>query len=507
MGNMRFVQSTQPHFSDETASLLRSRLKAAALVLCILLALALAASVLAHDAPLVGVRILILLAVAGAFAALRSDKPFSLVQLRWFEMAVFGAVVGQLTLMMWTRMESFAEAGDFASVAAARHVYLAGWALLVLTYAVLMPNTWQRAAVILIPTGILPMLLVAWMRIRNPAIDAALDADRMGMLFPAPLVAAFIAVFGSYTIHRARHEAFNARQLGQYVLKGQLGVGGMGEVHRAEHQLLKRPCAVKLIKPEKATNEATLASFEREVQATARLTHWNTVEVYDYGRTDDGTFYYVMEYLPGMSLEELVRCYGPIPPERAVHFLQQACAALCEAHSKGLIHRDIKPANLFAAERGGVYDVTKLLDFGLVREQVAGSGPRNLGPKRFSGSPQYMCPEQATAYDRLDARSDIYSLGAVAYFLLTGRPPFMSDSLQEAIAAHAHEPLKPLGEVNPAVPEDLELVVIRCLAKRPANRFQDVASLQCALAACRCAGEWTDERAAAWWRCIEKERR
>jgi serine/threonine-protein kinase len=263
---------------------------------------------------------------------------------------------------------------------------------------------------------------------------------------------------------------------------------------------LKRPCAVKLIKPSKVADAKSLVQFEREVQTTAKLTHWNTVEIYDYGHADDGTFYYVMELLPGMNLDELVKCYGPLPPERAVHFLRQVCKALREAHGKGLIHRDIKPANIFAAERGGVYDVAKLLDFGLVREQRGQPiGPQGTQPGSFSGSPLYMCPEQTKAYDRLDARSDIYSLGAVAYYLVTGRPPFQGDTVWETIQAHSQKPLVPPAEVNPGVPTDLECVIIHCLARMPANRYQDMDSLDKALGACACAGKWTEEQATGWW--------
>jgi eukaryotic-like serine/threonine-protein kinase len=222
-----------------------------------------------------------------------------------------------------------------------------------------------------------------------------------------------------------RREAFQAKQLGQYVLKRRLGAGGMGEVYQAEHQLLKRPCAVKLIKPDKQTDPAALARFEREVQATAKLTHWNTVEIFDYGHADDGTFYYAMELLPGLSLEDLVKFHGPVPAERAVHFLRQACAALTEAHAKGLIHRDLKPANLFAAERGGVYDVVKLLDFGLVREQKRAQDLKLTQPGSFSGSPLYMCPEQV---------KDVRQTGCAQRHLLARRgrllPPHRASSVR-----------------------------------------------------------------------------
>ncbi len=500
--NMGFVEGTQPGFSEETAGLLRSRLKAAALVLSVILVVAFVGNLFSGDVPLVVVRAAILLAFVGSFFALQSPRVFSLVQLRWFEAGLFGALLVQLSLMMWARVAGFARAEDPVSLVAAKHSYLAAWSTLILTYSILMPNRWSRALAVLLPVAALPYALLFALSGAVPGVAAALEADRMGAPFPMVFLAVLVAVFGTHVINSIRREAFKAKQLGQYVLRGRLGAGGMGEVYRAEHQLLKRPCAVKLIKPGKAADAATLVRFEREVQATARLTHANTVEVFDYGRADDGTFYYVMEFLPGLSLEDLVKGSGPLPPERAVHFLRQVCKALREAHGKGLIHRDIKPANVFAAERGGVYDVAKLLDFGLVREQRA-PAPDDLAltqPGTFSGSPLYMCPEQVAAYHHLDARSDIYSLGAVAYYLVTGRPPFVAANPWEVIAAHARDPIQPPAELNPAVPPDLELVIIRCLAKKPANRYPDVEGMEKALAACECANKWSEEQAAAWWR-------
>ena len=181
------------------------------------------------------------------------------------------------------------------------------------------------------------------------------------------LILAVGSAFGARTISRLRRQVAEARQLGQYRLRRRIGAGGMGEVYLAEHQLLKRPCALKLIRPEDVADPKALERFEREVRLTATLSHPNTVEIYDYGRTEDGTYYYVMEYLPGLSLAELVERHGPLPPGRAVYLLRQVCLALREAHAAGLIHRDIKPSNIFAARRGGMDDVAKLLDFGLVR--------------------------------------------------------------------------------------------------------------------------------------------
>jgi len=274
----------------------------------------------------------------------------------------------------------------------------------------------------------------------------------------------------------------------------------MGEVYLAEHQMLKRPCVVKLIRPDKAGDRRVLARFQREVRATAKLSHWNTIEIFDYGSTEDGTFYYVMEYLPGMSLAELVERFGPLPPERAVHFLRQICDALSEAHAAGLIHRDIKPGNIFAAQRGGVYDVAKLLDFGLVKPAPDQEAIHLTGEGMIAGSPLFMSPEQATGDGAPDARSDIYSLGAVGYYLLTGRPPFEGKRAIKVMIAHAHQDVIPPSQHRDGIPDDVQQVVLQCLAKAPADRYQNAASLAEALARCTTADRWTREDARRWWK-------
>jgi serine/threonine protein kinase len=287
--------------------------------------------------------------------------------------------------------------------------------------------------------------------------------------------------------------------LGQYRLKRRIGAGGMAEVYLAEHQLLKRPCAVKLIRPGVGTDPRALKRFEREVRLTARLSHPNTVEVYDYGRSEDGTYFYVMEYLKGLSLADLVERLGRLPPGRVVYLLRQVCGALREAHAAGLIHRDIKPSNIFAARPGGLGDVAKLLDFGLVLP-TAILGEVDLTEERIIlGTPLYMSPEQAKGGRELDRRSDIYSLGAVAYYMLTGRPPFLADGRAAVLIAHARDPVEPPSRVHPRIPKDLERVVLRCLAKPPDQRFPDAEALEQALGACACAGEWDQGRAAQWW--------
>jgi serine/threonine-protein kinase len=307
------------------------------------------------------------------------------------------------------------------------------------------------------------------------------------------------SAFGAWANSQLRREVAEARQLGKYHLREPIGAGAMGVVYLAEHRCLKRPCAVKLIRPDSAGDPRALARFEREVRLTATLSHPNTVEIYDYGRTPDGTYYYVMEYLPGLSLEDLVERHGPLPPGRAVYLLRQVCGALREAHSVGLIHRDIKPSNIIAARRGGMDDVAKLLDFGLVRTTAAPAAELSA-EGLILGTPLFMSPEQAMGDRQLDERSDIYSLGAVAYYLLTGRPPFDQGSGMAVLMAHARDPVIPPSRIITGIPADLERVVLRCLAKHPADRFADAESLERALGECACSGDWDRDRAARWWR-------
>ena len=295
-------------------------------------------------------------------------------------------------------------------------------------------------------------------------------------------------------------ELAQARQLGPYRLRQPIGAGAMGEVYLAEHRFLKRPCALKLIRPDRMRDPQALERFEREVRVTATLSHPNTVEIYDYGRTADGTCYYVMEYLPGLTLGDLVQQHGPLPPGRVVYLLRQVCQALREAHAVGLIHRDLKPSNIIAARRGGMDDVAKLLDFGLVLPAMTAPGAHLSVEGQIVGTPLFMSPEQATGGRELDQRSDIYSLGAVAYYLLTGRPPFSGASAMAVLVAHARDPVVPPSLIRTGTPEDLERVVLRCLAKDASDRFSDAESLERALGECACSGHWDPDRAAGWWR-------
>jgi serine/threonine-protein kinase len=304
----------------------------------------------------------------------------------------------------------------------------------------------------------------------------------------------------SSVVYGLSREVRKARRLGQYTLTAKLGQGGMGVVYLAQHALLRRRTAVKLI-GENASPRA-IDRFEREVQATSQLTHPNTIAIYDFGRTEDGAFYYAMEHLDGLDLQDIVKLTGPCPPGRVIHILRQACGALEEAHAAGLLHRDIKPSNIFLCPRRGPADVVKLLDFGLVKELRPSSEAPGAQTQvdMLLGTPLYMSPELISDPLHVDARSDLYALGAVAYFLLVGKPLFSGRSPVEICAQHLYAtPIPPREASTRAVPLDLEAIVLRCLEKKPNARFCDARSLRQALDACRDAHSWSEDDAGAWW--------
>jgi eukaryotic-like serine/threonine-protein kinase len=326
--------------------------------------------------------------------------------------------------------------------------------------------------------------------------------------FPAELGIALACCWGSAAtvaawaisrvVYGLRVQVRSAMQFGQYTLEEKLGEGGMGVVYRARHALLRRPTAVKLISTSPA-DAVRMKRFEREVQLTSRLTHPNTVAVYDYGHTYDGVFYYAMELLDGLSLAELCDEDGPQPPGRVAHILAQAARALAEAHSIGLIHRDVKPANIFLTVRGGIHDFVKVLDFGLVKEMGA-ADPTITSPNTIAGTPLYMAPETIAKPETVDASVDVYALGAVGYYLLTGEPPFTGPNAIEVYHGHLHVvPPIPSKRLGRAVPGELESIVMDCLAKAPAERPPSANDLAERLEAVMADHPWTASDAKAWW--------
>ena len=425
---------------------------------------------------------------------------FPLTTLRIAEAIVFGAPALFFVFMNYQKLRNCAMLTDGHS-----HVpnVIGGWMLLIFCYALFVPNNWRRAAVVIAVLGALPLTVTMAVYSTCGHFATLVHTDLFRGTFVEQSMAMTItvvtAVAGVHSINSLRSQAFAAKQLGQYRLKERLGSGGMGEVYLAEHEMMKRPCAVKIIRPEKAGDPRALARFEREVRTTAKLSHWNSIDIYDYGRTDDGTFYYVMEFLPGHNLGELVEQHGPLPPERIVHLMRQVCDALAEAHGMGLVHRDIKPANIYCALRGGLFDVAKLLDFGLVKPaaETRESGLTQEGA--ITGSPLFMSPEQAMGADDVDPRSDLYSLGAVMYYMATGVPPFDDTSAMKVLVAHASQDPEPPRLRRPDLPAELEEIILRCMEKRPEDRFQTVVELGAELRRVPTTGEWSSEIAAQWW--------
>lgn len=287
-----------------------------------------------------------------------------------------------------------------------------------------------------------------------------------------------------------RRQVFEARSLGRYRLKRRLAAGGMGDVWAAYHPGLKRDVAVKILRPETRERSAhALERFEREVHATAELVHPNTVRVFDYGTTEDGLWYYVMELLEGETLAAHVARLGPLSAARAVHIVGQATRALGEAHERGIVHRDVKPENLFLTSLGGEHDFVKVLDFGIAKIRSTDGSMTDTGC--VLGTPAYISPEVAVGQEA-DSRSDVYGLGAVLYYLLCGRPPFEAETAGALIFAHVHErPARPTTMLGRPIPADVEAVVMRALEKDPADRFATAAELALALSSCALAGTWT----------------
>jgi serine/threonine-protein kinase len=498
--------SPQPISAAE--SMVRARLRELPMIyiLFVVMATIYRTAVLRDDDLVLYYLDVIIVAMLGGIIVLLSSRwPISIVRLRGLELGMIGMLAGRVATVLYRLILESSVRGDplMAQLTTKNIVLLT--AILILTDALYVPKSGLRAALVVGPLALLPFATLWVLYLRHPEamgwlglVSSHCEAPH-AWLFSFDLMSLIILAVGSssgaHLISRLRREVAEARQLGQYRLRRRIGVGGMGEVYLAEHRLLKRPCAVKLIRQDLVTDPTALARFEREVRLTAMLSHPNTVEIYDYGRTEDGIYYYVMEYLQGQSLAELVGRHGPLPPGRAVYLLRQVCQALQEAHAAGLIHRDIKPSNVFAARCGGKDDVAKLLDFGLVLPCSWAVAPHLSEEGQILGTPLFMSPEQAMGGRPLDERSDIYSLGAVAYYLLTGRPPFETGGGLGVMLAHVHDPVAPPSRACPTLPADLELVVLRCLAKDPADRFPDAATLERALAECACAGDWGQEHA------------
>jgi hypothetical protein len=372
----------------------------------------------------------------------------------------------------------------------------------IVAYPLVVPNT---------PNNVLVASLLA--ASMGPAVLGVSAAAGTATAAPLELIAyflpnylsAFVAYAMARIVYRFNVRLKHAREIGSYELVERIGDGGMGEVWRAKHRFLARPAAVKLIRSEALgstpqTRETTLRRFEREAQDTASLGSTHTIDVYDFGITEEGEFYYVMELLDGLSLARFMERFGPMEPARLVYLLQQVCHSLGEAHARGLVHRDIQPANIFVCRLGPDDDFVKVLDFGLVKHVAAPAGAMLTIEGTTAGTPAFMAPEIALGLAEVDGRADIYSLGCVAYYMLTGEPVFTGKSVMATILAQVNEqPPPPSARSELRIPPALDEIILECLAKDPAARPASAVELGRRLAAAVPDDAWTPEKAHAWW--------
>jgi hypothetical protein len=394
---------------------------------------------------------------------------------------------------------SASELGDFTGIP-----WECVW---IIIFPLLAPNTPGKillASLAAASTGPLTVVLSKSFGATSPDVPTAMV---FGYFLATTYLCAGIAFVISGVVYKIGCRLKKAQEIGSYQLVRPLGHGGMGEVWMAKHSMLARPAAIKLIRPETlgadpASRTTVLRRFEREAQATAALRSYHTIQLYDFGITQEGSFYYVMELLKGLNLDALVKRFGPIPAARGVHLLRQVCHSLEEAHESRLIHRDIKPANIYTCRLGLEHDFVKVLDFGLVKA----SGKRDAGAAELTaegmatGTPAFMAPEMALGKGEIDGRVDIYGLGCVGYWLLTGQRVFEGDSPLATVVAHVQEkPVPPSQRTELDIPDSLERIIMSCLEKDPAGRPQSAGDLNAQLAACDLDESWTAKRAKEWW--------
>ncbi|HSR50023.1 MAG TPA: serine/threonine-protein kinase [Acidobacteriota bacterium] len=513
------VRRGQVSYREEIRRLLQARLKAAGLFLLVAhLAFTLLSVMVDFEPPLgLAGQIFMLGVWVAVTGSLFYWPELSLPRLRLLEVTILVVSALYLGTTNYIEMQDFALLrsaggpesyqaliGRLAQVTSVSHLLPYIW--LMLLYGMLIPNIWQRAALACLPVALTPIAARLIFRAGHPEVSGVASMETIALNLFLITLGYASAVYGTYVINSLRVEAFEARRMGQYELVEKLGSGGMGEVWKGRHRMLARPAAIKLIRtdmlgtqtPEQA--HLVLQRFEKEAQATAGLNSPHSIMVYDFGITENETFYYVMELLDGLDLESLVRQFGPVPSSRALHLLVQACESLADAHASGLIHRDIKPANLFTCRLGRVSDFVKVLDFGLVKDRELGDEPQMLTQAgAITGTPACIAPEQALGQD-IDHRADLYGLGCVAYWLVTGRSVFQGDSVMAVLADHIKTSPDPPSQVSEmAVADDLESVILSCLAKSPEDRPDSAEALAEALKHCRDYGSWEPAKAAQWW--------
>ena len=505
------VGAATQELAAQNQSLLRTRLLAISAVSVFGHSLFFVRSLLL-DYSFTWVQLVPLVILTASILLLRSRRAFSHSQLRWLELVIFGSGLIYLALVHYLAVGMFARQGDVVLTSVAIDQIPFSFFALMVMYGMFIPNTWQRALAVIFPMAMTPLLLSLYLWWVHPVVhQVTANIQSMETFSYSVLILAvglLFSVWGAHIINTLRLSAAKERELGRYLLQEKIGAGGMGEVWRAKHTLLARPAAIKMIQAgilSDANSEemqTVKRRFQREAQATASLTSPHTVQLYDFGITDEGIFYYVMEYLEGLDLETLVERFGPVQPERTIWLLQQASQSLAEAHTQGLIHRDIKPSNLHVGRMGLRSDFVKVLDFGLVKRVQAGiDGDTKLTREgSTTGTPAYMAPEMALGRSNVDERSDIYSFGCVAYWMLTGVPVFEGQTPMEVIVDHAKTPpVPPSQRTEFTIPESLEELIVSCLEKDPGKRPQSMAEISQLLATVEVDEPWTEQRALAWW--------
>ncbi|MCA9322684.1 MAG: serine/threonine protein kinase [Planctomycetes bacterium] len=459
---------------------------------------------------LASVQVGMILIMALGMVLIRIGRLRSVLALRCLEVIVFFGTPLFLGTRYFLEMQSRPQELEALRAAEGLHELTTACLVLAVVYGLVIPTNWRRAALVVFPVLLVPIVVPVHLArsVENEVLNDLVNREMISGSVLVLVIGALIALYGSHVLSTLRREVFEARRLGQYELQEQIGSGGMGEVWRAKHRLLSRPAAIKLITPHSTRShlegeEVLRTRFEREAQITASLESPHTVQVYDFGTTPDGTFYLVMELLRGMTLDRFVRQHGPMLPERVVRILRQVCYSLAEAHARGLIHRDIKPANLHVGRVGLTWDFVKVLDFGLALPSRAAEDAR-LTHIGTIGTPAFIPPEVVEGKTEIDHRADLYSLGCVAYWLLTGQFVFAADNPVQMASDHlSATPVPPGQRVGKEFPPELEKIVMDCLAKNPDDRPADAAAVIDRLEAIPLASRWTQSRARAFWEQIE----
>ena len=495
-----------------TESLLRCRLRRVAFIF--LAAAVIWITIDQVSGQTFGLLILIpcLLVLGGVAALLYSQKAIPLTSLRVLELVLFGAAAVYLPARDYTFIYWAMSQGEVSLALSGFTETVFHIVLLVAVYGMFIPNTIKRVTAVAVSLAATPIAAGLALGFAFPAIAEAMGQLRAGRIAETGFLltlSAGIAIAGTQIIGQYQSQGVEAMEAGFYQLKERIGSGGMGEVWRAEHHKLVRPAAIKLIRPDRiedkdqAVARETIRRFEREAQATAALRSPHTVELYDFGVSGDGVFYYVMEYLNGIDLKTLIEKHGPQPPERTIHLLKQVCESLADAHESRMIHRDVKPANIFTCHMGLSYDFVKVLDFGLVKiETDDGDEDTQLTQEGMTaGSPAFMAPEVVTGKRDVDARADLYAVGCVGYWLLTGQYVFPRKRTMAMALDHVTTTTQPPSRRSElSIPAELDRIILKCLAKQPEDRFGSAMELAEALSTGVASNGWDRRHAEEWWK-------